>query len=293
MTADDAAGLVVVHKPGGITSHDVVARLRRLADTRKVGHAGTLDPMATGVLLIGVNRATRLLGHLMLTRKGYDATIRLGVSTTTDDGEGEIVSQTSAAGVSEEAIRAALALFVGDIEQVPSAVSAIKVNGQRAYDLVRAGEQVTLAARPVTIDSLEVGSVRRDEERVDVDISVACSSGTYIRAIARDLGATLGVGGHLAALQRTSVGPFDLADASTLEQLAEKFEMVPIAEVAARCFPSYTLDDEETRAVAVGRKLEIDLGSVGPVALFDQGGTFMALYEQQGSVASAVAVFVG
>lgn len=293
MTADDAAGLVVVHKPGGITSHDVVARLRRLADTRKVGHAGTLDPMATGVLLIGVNRATRLLGHLMLTRKGYDATIRLGVNTTTDDAEGDIVSQTSAAGVSEEAIRAALALFVGDIEQVPSAVSAIKVNGQRAYDLVRAGEQVTLAARPVTIDSLEVGSVRRDEERVDVDISVACSSGTYIRAIARDLGATLGVGGHLAALQRTSVGPFDLADASTLEQLAEKFEMVPIAEVAARCFPSYTLDDEETRAVAVGRKLEIDLGSVGPVALFDQGGTFMALYEQQGSVASAVAVFVG
>ena len=293
MTADDAAGLVVVHKPGGLTSHDVVARLRRLADTRKVGHAGTLDPMATGVLLIGVNRATRLLGHLMLTRKGYDATIRLGVNTTTDDAEGDIVSQISAAGVSEEAIRAALALFVGDIEQVPSAVSAIKVNGQRAYDLVRAGEQVTLAARPVTIHSLEVGSVRRDEQVVDVDISVACSSGTYIRAIARDLGATLGVGGHLAALQRTSVGPFDLADASTLEQLAEKFEMVPIAEVAARCFPSYTLDDEETRAVAVGRKLEIDLGSVGPVALFDQGGTFMALYEQQGSVASAVAVFVG
>jgi len=293
VTADDAAGLVVVHKPGGITSHDVVARLRRLADTRKVGHAGTLDPMATGVLLIGVNRATRLLGHLMLTRKGYDATIRLGVNTTTDDAEGDIVSQISAAGVSEEAIRAALALFVGDIEQVPSAVSAIKVNGQRAYDLVRAGEQVTLAARPVTIHSLEVGSVRRDEQVVDVDISVACSSGTYIRAIARDLGATLGVGGHLAALQRTSVGPFDLADASTLEQLAEKFEMVPIAEVAARCFPSYTLDDEETRAVSVGRKLEIDLGSVGPVALFDQGGTFMALYEQQGSVASAVAVFVG
>ena len=128
---------------------------------------------------------------------------------------------------------------------------------------------------------------------MDVDISVACSSGTYIRAIARDLGATLGVGGHLAVLQRTSVGPFDLADASTLEQLAERFEMVPIAEVAARCFPSYTLDDEETRAVAVGRKLEIDLGSVGPVALFDHGGTFMALYEQQGSVASAVAVFVG
>jgi len=293
VTVDGAAGLVVVDKPDGITSHDVVARIRRLAGTRKVGHAGTLDPMATGVLLIGVNRATRLLGHLMLTQKGYDGVIRLGVNTTTDDAEGEVVSQSSAAGVSEEAIRGALAVFVGDIEQVPSAVSAIKVNGQRAYDRVRAGEKVSLAARPVTIHSIKVGSIRRDEDVVDVDISVACSSGTYIRAIARDLGAALGVGGHLAALRRTSVGPFDLAGASTLEQLAEKFEMVPIAEVAARCFPSYALNDGDARAVSFGRKLEIDLGAAGLVAMFDEGGSFLALYEQQGPVAAAVAVFVG
>jgi len=293
VTADGAAGLVVVDKPGGITSHDVVARIRRLAGTRKVGHAGTLDPMATGVLLIGVNRATRLLGHLMLTQKGYDGVIRLGVNTTTDDAEGEVIAQTSAAGVSEEAIRAALAVFVGDIEQVPSAVSAIKVNGQRAYDRVRAGEQVSLAARPVTIHSLEVGSIRPDMDVVDVEISVACSSGTYIRAIARDLGAALGVGGHLSSLRRTSVGPFELADASTLEQLADKFEMVPIAEVAARCFSTYTLNDDDARAVSFGRKLEIDLGAVGPVAVFDEQGSFLALYEQQGPLAAAVAVFLG
>ena len=293
MSADGAAGLVVVDKPVGITSHDVVARLRRMAGTRKVGHAGTLDPMATGVLLIGVNRATRLLGHLMLTQKEYDGVIRLGVSTTTDDAEGEIVSQGSAAGVSDEAIRAALAGFVGDIEQVPSAVSAIKVNGQRAYDRVRAGEQVSLDARPVTVHSIEVGSVSRDGEVVDVAISVTCSSGTYIRAIARDLGAALGVGGHLARLRRTSVGPFDLADASTLEQLAVRFEMLPIAEVAARCFPAYTVHDDDARAVSFGRKLDVDLGAAGPVAVFDEGGSFLALYEQQGPVAAAVAVFLG
>lgn len=293
MSAGGAAGLVVVDKPAGMTSHDVVSRIRRLAGTRKVGHAGTLDPMATGVLLVGVNRATRLLGHLMLTRKSYDATVRLGVSTSTDDAEGEVLETTSAEGVTEERIRVTLAGFVGDIDQVPSSVSAIKVGGQRAYAMVRAGESVELPARRVTIDSLDVGGVRRDGGTVDVEISVTCSSGTYIRAIARDLGEALGVGGHLTMLRRTAVGPFGLADASTLERLADEFAIVPIDEVAARCFPTYTVDEQGARDISVGRRIAVDLGASGPVALFDPDGRFLALYEQQGTNAAAVAVFTG
>src|SRR5687767_5323356 len=198
-------GLVVVDKPAGMTSHDVVARVRRLAGTRKVGHAGTLDPMATGVLVLGVNRATRLLGHLMLTEKAYDATVRLGVATTTDDAEGEVTAVVSAADVDPVAVRAVLAEFVGDIEQVPTAVSAIKVDGKRAYQRVRDGEEVALEARPVTVHELVVHDVvpsgaDADTLTLDVTLSVRCSSGTYIRAIARDLGVRLGVGGHLTAL---------------------------------------------------------------------------------------------
>jgi tRNA pseudouridine55 synthase len=293
VSAAGAAGLVVVDKPAGMTSHDVVARVRRLAGTRKVGHAGTLDPMATGVLLVGVNRATRLLGHLMLTEKAYDAVVRLGVATTTDDAEGEALATADASGLTDETVRRALGGFVGSIEQVPSAVSAIKVGGERAYARVRAGEQVDLPARPVTIHALEVGSVRRQGEVVDVAISVRCSSGTYIRAIARDLGAALGVGGHLTALRRTAVGPFTLADAHTLDELAQTWSMVPIADVARRSFPSYLIDEQGARDVSVGRRLGVDLGAVGPVAVFDDAGTFLALYEQRGTTAAPVAVFTG
>ena len=282
------SGLVIVDKPAGITSHDVVSRVRRLAGTRKVGHAGTLDPMATGVLVLGINRATRLLGHLMLNEKAYDATVLLGVATTTDDAEGEVVSTASTDGLTEDAIRAALASFVGDIEQVPTAVSAVKVDGQRAYRRVRAGEDVQLDARPVTIHALEVHAVRGPE----VDISVRCSSGTYIRAIARDLGARLGVGGHLTALRRTAVGAFDLASASTLEELGEEFRMMPIAEAARATFPSYDLDDRRAADVRVGRKL--DLALTGQTAVFGPDGEFLALYEPTDApdLARAVAVFV-
>ena len=184
-----ASGLVVVDKPAGLTSHDVVARVRRLAGTRKVGHAGTLDPMATGVLVVGVERATRLLGHLMLTDKAYDATVRLGVATTTDDAEGDVTASAATGHLDEATVRAALAAYVGDLQQVPTAVSAIKVDGKRAYARVRDGEDVQLAARPVRIHALDVHEVRRAGEGLDVDISVRCSSGTYIRAIARDAGA--------------------------------------------------------------------------------------------------------
>jgi tRNA pseudouridine55 synthase len=289
--AEGAAGLVVVDKPAGLTSHDVVARVRRLAGTRKVGHAGTLDPMATGVLLLGVNKATRLLGHLMLTEKAYDATIRLGAATSTDDAEGEVQSTASVELLTEDDVRSAAGAFVGDIEQVPSAVSAIKVDGQRAYKRVRAGEEVTLPARPVTIHDLLVTQVRPAEGCLDVEVSVRCSSGTYIRAIARDLGAALGVGGHLTRLRRTAVGPFGLADADTLDELAESFTLLDLSEVARRCFPTYTLDEAQSRDVGYGRKLAVDLGADGAVAVLSRDGTFLALYEQKGEVAAPVAVF--
>jgi tRNA pseudouridine55 synthase len=281
-------GLVVVDKAPGMTSHDVVARVRRLAGTRKVGHAGTLDPMATGVLVLGVDRATRLLGHLMLTEKSYDATVRLGVSTTTDDAEGEVVETRAVDGVDPEAVRAELARFVGDIEQVPTAVSAIKVDGKRAYARVRDGEQVELKARPVTIHELVVHEVAMP----DVRISVRCSSGTYIRAIARDLGAALGVGGHLTALRRTAVGSFDLSVARTLEQLAEDFAVLPIADAARATFPGVELDDEQAAHVRFGRALDLPLPEDGPHAVFAPGGEFLALYERRGQQARPVAVFV-
>ena len=286
------AGLVVVDKAGGMTSHDVVARVRRLAGTRKVGHAGTLDPMATGVLVIGVNRATRLLGHLMLTEKAYDATIRLGVATTTDDAEGETTATVSTDHVAETTVRAALAVQVGEIEQVPSAVSAIKVDGRRAYDRVRAGEQVELAARRVTVHAIDVTDVRRGAGTVDVDVSVRCSSGTYVRAIARDAGAALGVGGHLTSLRRTAVGPFTLEAAHTPDELAESFALVPIAEAARACFPSYDLAEEQAADVRVGRRLDLVVAEYGPVAVFAPDGGFLALYERRGDQAAPVAVFV-
>jgi tRNA pseudouridine55 synthase len=213
------SGLVIVDKPGGLTSHDVVARLRRLAHTRRVGHAGTLDPMATGVLVIGIEKATRLLGHLMLTEKVYEATIRLGQSTSTDDAEGQPTGGNPAGGVTREALDTEIAKLTGEIQQVPSSVSAIKVNGQRAYKLTRAGEAPELAARPVTVHEFRVTATREAGDFLDVDATVRCSSGTYIRALARDLGAALGTGGHLTALRRTAVGPYTLAQARTLEDL--------------------------------------------------------------------------
>ena len=284
------SGLVIVDKPAGVTSHDVVARVRRLAGTRKVGHAGTLDPMATGVLVLGVNRATRLLGHLTLTEKAYDATIRLGASTTTDDAEGELVSTAPTGDLDEATIRSALASFVGDIEQVPTSVSAIKVGGRRAYDRVREGEDVQLAARPVTIHALEVHEVRPTVESVEVDISVRCSSGTYVRAIARDLGIGLGVGGHLGSLRRTAVGPFTLDDAHTLEQLTEELTMLSIADAARTSFASRDLGEAQAGDVRHGRQIDADLA--GLTALFAPDGEFLALYEPSHGTSRAVAVFV-
>jgi tRNA pseudouridine55 synthase len=290
--SETPAGLLVVDKPGAMTSHDVVARVRRLAGTRKVGHAGTLDPMATGVLLVGIGRATRLLGHLTLTEKAYDATVRLGEATTTDDAEGEPLATTSAAHLAERDVREAVRAFVGEIEQRPSSVSAVKVDGRRAYARVRAGEQVDLPARPVTVHELRVTAVRDAGERLDVDVSVRCSSGTYVRAIARDLGHALGVGGHLTALRRTAVGPFTLREAHPLDAAGDAAAVLDLSVVARRCFASYPLDGDQARDVGHGRRLALRIDRPGPVAVFGPDGRFLALYEQRGEVAAPVAVLV-
>jgi tRNA pseudouridine55 synthase len=282
----EESGLVVVDKPGGMTSHDVVARVRRLAGTRKVGHAGTLDPMATGVLVLGVNRATRLLGHLTLTDKRYAAAIRLGVTTVTDDADGDVVATHTTDGLTEESVRAALASYVGEIDQVPSTVSAVKVEGRRAYARVRGGDEVVLAARRVTVHSLDVVSL----DLPTVEIDVHCSSGTYVRALARDVGASLGVGGHLTALRRTAVGPYGLDRARTLDQLAEEVTLIPIADAARTSFPALDLDDEQAVAVRVGRPLEIALDAM--TAVFAPDGEFLALYRpDESGPARPVAVF--
>jgi tRNA pseudouridine55 synthase len=292
-TAPD--GLVVVDKPAGLTSHDVVARMRRIAGTRKVGHAGTLDPMATGVLLVGIERATRLLGRLALTDKAYDATIRLGATTVTDDAEGEVLEVVDASAVDEASIVSGVAALTGAIEQRPSSVSAIKVDGVRSYARVREGEQVELPARPVTVSRFEVLAVRRGEVEgsgtVDVDVAVVCSSGTYVRALARDLGAGLGVGGHLTALRRTRVGPFGLDAARTLEQLEDSFSLLPLAEVVASAYDRVDVDDATVVRVLHGNQIPAADGLTGPVGVFGPDGRVLCVADAAGGVLRPSVVF--
>jgi len=327
-----ADGIVVVDKPAGWTSHDVVARLRHLAGTRKVGHAGTLDPMATGVLVVGVGRATRLLTYLVGADKEYAATIRLGAATVTDDAEGEVVAAVGAAGVTPAQVEAGVRALTGAITQVPSAVSAIKVDGQRAYARVRAGEQVELAGRPVTVSRFDVLDVRAASAAgpdgavvavLDVDVVVECSSGTYVRALARDLGDGLGVGGHLTALRRTRVGRFALAGARTLDELSTEPDDVPLpvlalADAARATFPVREVTPDEARALGQGRRIPAlappdgrdgaDEGgagehvagepadaarhaSTGTVAAIDPDGVLVALLEPAGENLRPVVVF--
>jgi len=273
-------GLLLVDKPGGITSHGVVGAARRALGTRKVGHAGTLDPMATGLLVLGVGTATRLLTYLVGLGKTYEATIRLGESTTTDDADGESVARTDATAVPRSAIDDGLAALRGEIDQVPSAVSAIKVDGKRAYARVRAGEDVELAARRVTISRFEVLAERRDPTSgtVDLDVVVDGSSGTYIRALARDLGAGLGVGGHLTALRRTAIGPFPVADAVPLDELIRagqegvgRAALRPPAAIATALFPSIALDDDRAARLADGKRVDIDAPDAPIVAAVHDG----------------------
>jgi tRNA pseudouridine55 synthase len=293
MAAPD--GVLVVDKPAGWTSHDVVARCRKLADTRKIGHAGTLDPMATGVLLLGLGRATRLLGHLAATTKAYDATIRLGEATTTDDAEGELLSSADAASLTDTQIDAAIARFLGEILQTPSTVSAIKVDGKRAYARARAGEDVVLRPRSVRVDEFTVLATRRAAKTIDLDVRVQCSTGTYIRALARDVGAMLGVGGHLTALRRTRVGAFGIDRAHSVDELndlaADDLPVLALRDVAGATFEVVIVSEEEVPGVRSGRPLQRDLGDASPVAVFTPDGEFLALYEPHGPIAKPVAVF--
>ena len=284
-------GLVVVDKPDGMTSHDVVARVRRIMGTRKVGHAGTLDPMATGVLVLGIERATKLLGHLALDTKAYLATIRLGSATTTDDAQGETLSTSDTSGVTDEAVTAGIAKLTGHIQQVPSAVSAVKVDGKRAYARVRAGEQVELPARPVEVMRFDLLSARRDDG-LELDVMVECSSGTYVRALARDLGADLGVGGHLAALRRTRVGPFDLRAVTTLEKLAEAPALsLPLDDAVATAFPRHDVPYRQAKFLLMGQRLPA-AGIEGTYGVFDPEGRAIALAVDEGPAARSLVVLV-
>ncbi|MEU7695935.1 tRNA pseudouridine(55) synthase TruB [Microbispora hainanensis] len=286
------SGLIIVDKPADWTSHDVVGKMRGIAGTRKVGHAGTLDPMATGVLVIGVEKATRLLGHLALTEKVYEATIRLGVTTNTDDAEGEVVATTAAGHVTDDQVHKGVAALTGEIMQVPPQVSAIKVDGQRAYKRARAGEEVELAARPVTIHAFEVGEIRRTPRTVDLDAVITCSSGTYIRALARDLGASLGVGGHLTRLRRTRVGPYGIEAARTIEDLSRECVIMPMADAVAAAFPRRDVGEDEARLVAHGGRLRAAGLGPGPIGVFGPDGTLLALAEERGGMARPLVVFV-
>jgi tRNA pseudouridine55 synthase len=285
-------GLVVVDKPAGLTSHDVVARVRRILGTRKVGHAGTLDPMATGVLVLGIERATKLLGHLALDTKAYLATIRLGAATTTDDAEGEVLSTVDASSVADDAVAAGIAKLTGHIQQVPSAVSAVKVDGKRAYARVRAGEEVALAARPVEVSRFDLLATRREGAVAELDVMVECSSGTYVRALARDLGADLGVGGHLGALRRTRVGPFDLRVVTTLDRLADEPGLsLSMDDAVAKAFPRRDVDVRSAAALLRGQKLPA-AGIEGTYGVFDPDGRAVALAVDEDAAARSVVVLL-
>ena len=314
MTPTDPEGLLLVDKPAGWTSHDVVARVRRLMGTRRVGHAGTLDPMATGVLVVGVGRATKLLTFLVGCDKTYAATIRLGQARTTDDAEGELLSRGPAAAIRAldvGAVSAAVASLTGPIQQVPSSVSAIKVGGTRAYARVRGGEQVQLAARPVTVHRFEVldrhSQLTSQGPVLDLDVIVDVSSGTYVRALARDLGAALGVGGHLTALRRTRVGGFTLEACHPLDGLGERscsatperpagsrasHLLVPVAVAARQALVARELSWDEAGAASHGRALASQTpGRRDPVAAFAPDGTLVAVLDESGARARSRVVF--
>ena len=286
-------GLIIVDKPAGLTSHDVVGRIRRLAHTRRVGHAGTLDPMATGVLVVGVERATKLLNHLVLTDKTYSATIRLGQATSTDDAEGETVSDADASLLEPDQIAGEIGNLTGDIQQRPSSVSAIKVDGQRAYERVRAGAEVELAARPVTVSRfVQTAPAQHEGQFLDLEVEVDCSSGTYIRALARDLGAALNVGGHLTRLCRTRVGPFTIEQALTLDRLAELDDPItlPLPVAIAKAMPTRNLTDDETRELSFGRYIEAR-GIGGTYGGIDPNGQAVALLAESDGRAKPVLGF--
>ncbi|MDK8625242.1 tRNA pseudouridine(55) synthase TruB [Corynebacterium appendicis] len=284
-TADplSTSGVVVVDKPAGVTSHDVVARLRRFFGTRKVGHAGTLDPMATGVLVAGIERGTKLLAHLVADEKVYSTTIRLGAATSTDDAEGDVLRESDASQVSDAEIMEQVRALTGDIMQVPSKVSAIKIGGKRAHELVREGKEVEIPPRPVTIVSFDVSGIRREGTFVDIDARVHCSSGTYIRSLARDMGDALGVGGHLTALRREASGPFTLEHARTLDELEDHVALsLTLDEALTTAWPVLEVTADEYAALAMGKWLE-PRGLKGVHAAVGPDGRAVALVKEKGN----------
>lgn len=292
------SGIALVDKPQGWTSHDIVAKSRRLFGTRKVGHAGTLDPMATGLLVLGINSSTRLLTYLVGLDKEYTATIRLGASSVTDDAEGEILGYASAEQlerVSDEHITAAVLSLTGDIMQVPSSVSAIKVDGQRSYARVRSGEQVELSARPVTVSEFEILELRRTSADghpvIDVDVRVVCSSGTYVRALARDLGFKLGVGGHLTALRRTRVGNFSVTETVPFDAEADAPALIAPADAASRVFDRLNLNTEQARELMQGKRPAVSAVEGGPQAAIDPEGRLVGLVSVSKGVARTIVNF--
>ena len=287
-----ASGLVIVDKPRGWTSHDVVARIRKLAGTKRVGHAGTLDPLATGVLIVGVEKATRLLGYLALAEKEYTATIRLGQTTDTDDADGVMIDAVPVLNIGEGELQRAVAELSGEISQVPPGVSAIKVGGRRSYRLARAGHVPELAPRTVTVREFAIDGIRPATDVLDLDVRITCSSGTYIRGIARDLGAALRVGGHLTALRRTRVGPYQASEARTLDELAERLEVIPLEAAAAAAFPRRELTAVEAHGLGHGARLDATGTGEQPVAAFAPDGTLVALLTDADGRARSLAVFV-
>ena len=298
------SGLVLIDKPEGWTSHDVVAKTRRLAGTRKVGHAGTLDPMATGLLILGVESATKLLTFIVGADKTYEATIRLGAATVTDDRESDftdIAESSAVKALSRELIQAEVVKLTGDIEQVPSSVSAIKVDGQRAYSMVRGGQEVVLKARPVTVSKFEIVSDLRwvnesGHDFVDFDVVIDCSSGTYIRALARDLGRALGVGGHLTALRRTRIGNYQVTDAQNIANLTreidpEALRIMPDSQAASAQFEARILSPQEVIDLRHGKRLVYKNENDAEFAGFDEAGNLIAILHRSGSQVKSVVVF--
>jgi tRNA pseudouridine55 synthase len=279
-------GILLVDKPGGMTSHDVVARARKRLGTRRVGHAGTLDPMATGLLVLGFGAATRLLTYLVGLDKTYEATIRLGESTSTDDAEGESTG-IFPVGFTDDDLAAQVRVLTGDILQRPSTVSAIRVGGKRAYALVRAGEDVELAPRPVTVTEFAVLAIRRTVNAVDVDVRISCTSGTYIRALARDLGTALRSGGHLTALRRTRIGPFEVSGAAPVEDAA----ILPPADVAGALFPVTRLDEQRAWELAHGGRVAVQGADAPIVAAIGPDGRLIGLIAVEGGRSRVLANF--
>jgi tRNA pseudouridine55 synthase len=284
-------GFLIVDKEPGMTSHDVVAMGRKALGTRKVGHAGTLDPMATGVLVLGYGNGTRLLQYITDGDKSYEATIVLGASTITDDHEGEVIESHDASSVDDASIEKILKAMVGTISQRPSSVSAVKVGGERAYDRVRAGEVFELAPRTITITSLNILRIRHLDKTTEVDIDVTCSAGTFIRAIARDLGDELSIGGHLRALRRTRVAGFSLDVATTITDLkAKTFTALDLTDVARRTFAARELSVDEVRELSFGRSLSPSSTQAITAAISPEN-ILIALLRNDGDKAKPVAVF--